>query len=305
MQVMRRSDFKRQLQAGLNTVFGMEYKRHPEQWRQVYDVTDTNKAYEEDVLMAGLGAAQVKPEGSGVAYDAGAELWTAKHVMETIALAFAITEEAIEDGLYGNLGAKYSRALARSMQHTKELKGASLLNNAFSSNHAIGDGRPMIDASHPLYYGGVMSNTLATPADIAEASLEDLINVIAMIKDDRGIPMSLTALKLIAHPTQQFVLERLLKTTGRPGTADNDVNAIKNMGLLPQGVGYMHRLTDPNAWFIKTDASDGLKYWRRKALQRGVEGDFDTGNLRYKARERYRFSITDPRAIFGSSGNGN
>ena len=299
---MNRAQFRKQLQLGLNAVFGMAYRDYPEQWRQVFDVESSQKAYEEDVLMTGLGAAQVKAEGKGVAYDQGSEAWVQRYFHQTIALAFQITEEAVEDGLYGDLGAKYAKALARSMQHTKEVFGANVLNNAFDTNYAIGDGVAMCSVSHPLTAGGVASNTLATPAELSEAALEDALIQISQQVDDRGIPIALTGQKLIIAPANTFVAERITQSPYQPGTNNNDINAMRSMGKLPQGTGVLQRLTNPAAWFIKTDSPDGLKHFVRKPLSRGMEGDFESGNMRYKARERYSFGITDWRAIFGSSG---
>lgn len=304
MAIMNRSQFKKQLQLGLNTVFGQEYKRYPEEWKQIFDIETSRKAYEEDVLMTGLGAAQVKREGAGVAYDAGSEAWVARYYHETIALAFAITEEAVEDGLYGDLGAKFARALARSMQHTKEIKGANILNWAFdATNHPVGDGVALCSTAHPLQGGGTLANTPTVQADLAESSLEDALVAIGLFVDDRGIPIAATAKKLIVPPQLEFVAERLTQSQLRPGTADNDVNAILNKGMIPEGYTVNHRLTDTNAWFLKTDVQDGLKHFIRKPLQRGMEGDFETGNSRFKARERYSFGVTDYRAVYGSSGS--
>lgn len=300
--VMNRAQFKKQLQRGLNTVFGLEYKRYPEQWRDIFDVESSDKAYEEDVLMAGLAAAAVKPEGTGVAYDGGGESYTSRYVHETIALAFAITEEAVEDGLYGNLAAKFSKALARSMQHTKEVKGANVLNFADTAGYTGGDGQRLLSTAHPLYSGGTLSNRPTTMADLSEATLEDALVAIAGFTDDRGIPIAATGVRLIVPSQLRFVAQRLMFSDFRPGSADNDVNAIKSMGMLPGGFSVNQRLTDPNAWFIKTDVPDGLKHMKRLAIQRGVEGDFETGNMRYKARERYSFGWSDFRGVYGSTG---
>lgn len=295
---MNRSDIKKQLSLGLNTVFGMEYKRHPEQWRDIFAVENSTQAFEEDVLMVGLGGARVKNEGSGVSYDQGGEAWSARYQHETIALAFAITEEAEEDGLYGKLGAKFAQSLARSFQHTKEIKGANVLNDGFTENG--GDGVPLFSLSHPLHAGGVFANTLNTPADLAEASLEEALIKISQFVDDRGIPVVVKAQKLIIPPTAVFNADRLLNSQLRSGTADNDLNAIKNQGMIPGGARVNHRLVDPSRWFIITDIQDGLKHFKRVALQRGLQGDFETGNMRYKGRERYSFGYTDPRGAFGS-----
>jgi len=302
MSNMSRANFRKQLQDGLNTVFGMEHKRHAEQWREIFIVQSSNKAYEEDVLMYGLGGGRTKEEGVGVQYDSGGEAWSARYVHETIALAFAITEEAVEDGLYGDLGAKFSRSMARGMQHTKEVKGANILNNGFSTSYLGGDGKPLFATDHPLAGGGTWSNKLGTPADLAEASIEDILIQISQAKDDRGIPIAMKAKKMVVHPNNTFNAHRLMNSSLRPGTSDNDPNAMKDMGMIPGGVTVNQRLTDPNAWFIITDCADGLKHMVRKAIQRGMEGDFETGNARFKARERYVFGWTDPRGAYGSEG---
>ncbi len=300
--VMNRASFRKELQEGLNTVFGMEYKSYQQEWKPIFAVGNSNKAYEEDVLLAGLAGAPVKAEGAPVTYDSGAEAFTSRYVHETIALAFAITEEAEEDNLYGSIGSKYARALARSMQHTKEVKGAAILNNGFDANFPGGDGVALFSASHPLWGGGTQSNTFATQADLSETSLEEALIQISKFVDERGIPVAIQAQKLIVPPDLMFVAERLLASQYRPGTADNDVNAMKSMGMIPGGSFQNHRLTDPDAWFLITDCMDGLKHMVRKNIQRGLEGDFETGNMRYKARERYSFGWSDYRGAFGSSG---
>lgn len=300
---MNRAQFKRQLQEGLNTNFGLEYKRHPEEWRNHVTVNSSKKAYEEDNLLMGFGSAPVKAEGAGVAYDSGSELWAARYQHETIALAFSITEEAEEDGLYGSLGAKYSKALARSMQNTKELKGAGLLNNGFSSSYLGGDGVALFSASHPLGGGGTFSNILATPADLHEASLEALLVQMAGFVDDRGLPVRTMAKKLIIPRQSQYIAKRLLSSPMRPGTADNDINAIHSGGDIPGGYAVNHYLTDTNAFFLTTDCPDGLKHFVRVKIKRMVEGDFETGNMRYRARERYVFGWTDPRGAMASAGS--
>jgi hypothetical protein len=266
---LNRALFTKQLNLGLNTVFGMEYDRYPEQWREIYSTEQSQKAFEEDVQMIGFGAAPT---------------------------------EAEEDGLYGSLGAKYARALARSMQHTKEIKGANILNNATSSSQLGGDGQPLLSASHPLGGGGTASNKLGTAADLSETSLETLLIQIAQAEDDRGIPIALTGQKLIVPPNLVFIAERVLKSNLRPGTADNDINAMRNMGMIPGGVVVNQRLTDTDQYFIMTDCPDGMKHFVRAPIKKAVEGDFETGNLRYKVRERYSFGFTDWRAIFGSEG---
>jgi hypothetical protein len=302
MTVMNRTQFKKQLQLGLNTVFGMEYRRYPEEWRSGFEVASSVKAYEEDVLLAGLGGAPVKPEGAPVAFDSGAEAYTARYVHETIALAFALTEEAEEDNLYGSLGAKYSRALARSMQHTKEVKGAAVFNNGFNASFPGGDGVALFSTAHPLWGGGTQSNTFTTQADLSETSLEEACIAISKWVDERGIPIAVNAQRLYVPPDLAFIAERILKSQFRPGTSDNDINALKSKGKIPGGVAENHRLTDVDAWFLITDCMDGLKHMVRKTIARGLEGDFETGNMRYKARERYSFGWSDYRGAFGSSG---
>ncbi len=303
MTVMNRATFRKELQEGLNTVFGMEYKRYQQEWRDIFTVERSDKAYEEDVLLAGLAGAPVKAEGGPVSYDSGGEAFTSRYVHETIALAFAITEEAEEDNLYGSIGAKYSKSLARSLVHTKEVKGAAVLNNGFDSAYPGGDGVELFSTAHPLWGGGTQSNTFATQADLSETSLEEASIQISKWTDERGIPIAVLPQKLVVPPDLCFVAERLLMSEKRPGTADNDVNAIRNKGKFPGGYSENHRLTDPDAWFIITDAMDGLKHMVRMNVQRGVEGDFETGNMRYKARERYSFGWSDYRGAFGSSGS--
>lgn len=301
---MNRALFKKQLQEGLNTVFGMEYKRHPEEWRDVFDVSNSNKAYEEDVLMSGLGAAVVKAEGAGVTYDSGQELWTARYTAETIALAFAITEEAVEDGLYGNLGAKYSKALARSMQHTKEVKGAAILNNGFDTAYTGGDGQPLFSESHPVAVGGTQSNMLSTASDLSETAMESLLIMIRKAKDDRGLPISLNPTRLIVPPEEEYNATRLMKNPNRPETAERDINAARMVrsSFYSTAPAVITRLTDADAWFVKTDCPDGLKHIIRKKVSRKVEGDFETGNMRYRARERYINGWSDWRGAYGTGG---
>lgn len=304
MAIMNRALFKKELQRGLNTVFGLEYKRYPEQWRAIFDVSSSDKAWEEDTLVVGLGAGRTKDEGGTVYYDAGGESWTQRYVNETVALAFAITEEAVEDNLYLDQGRKYAAAQARGMQHAKEIKGANILNNGFSAGaYAIGDGVALFSTAHPLWYGGNGSNTLSTQADLAEASLEDMLTLISQMVDDRGIPISADGVRLIVPPALRFTAHRLLNSQGRTGTGDNDINAIKSLGLLSGGYSVNQRLTDSNAWFIKTDQPHGARHLVRKALYKKMEEDFETGNIRYKARERYAFGVTDWRGLVGSSGS--
>lgn len=299
---MKRTDFPKGLEEGLNAHFGLEYNQHPEEWRGCYDVDNSEKAFEEDQLITGFGAAQTKAEGDTVAYDDGQEGWTARYTHETIALAFRITEEAIEDHLYFKLGPKYAKALARAMLHAKEIKGAAIFNNAFDTNYTGGDAKPLLSTTHPLVGGGTFSNTLATPADLSETSIEDILIQIRKTVDDRNVPISLKAVGLVLPPELQFTAHRLLMTTLRVGTGDNDVNAIKSMGVFSKEPQIVTRLTDADAWFIKTDANDGLKHIVRKKMSKGKEQDFETGDWRYKARERYVFGWTDPRGCFGSEG---
>ena len=298
---LNRALFTKQLNLGLNTVFGMEYDRYPEQWRSLYSTEQSMKAFEEDVQMIGFGAAPTKAEGAMINYDSGREGFVARYVHETVALAFAITEEAEEDGLYGSLGAKYARALARSMQHTKEIKGANIFNNATTTSLG-GDGQALLDGSHPLGGGGTASNILATPADLSETSLETLLVQISTAVDDRSIPIALSGRKLAVPPQLVFIAERILKSNLRPGTADNDINAMRNMGMIPEGVVVNQRFTDPDQYFILTDCPDGMKHFVRAPIKKAVEGDFETGNLRYKVRERYSFGFTDWRGVYGSEG---
>lgn len=298
--VMNRNQFRKQLQEGLNAIFGLEYRRYPEEWRDIFDIETSMKAFEEDVLLAGFGAAPVKPEGEGVAYDEGGESYVARYTHETIALAFAITEEAEEDGLYGSLGSKYSKALARSLQHTKEVKGADICNNGFSASFLGGDGVSLFSASHPQYGGGTQANLLSTPADLAEASLEQSALDISELDDDRGIPLAAQIRKLIIPTELQFVATRILMSPYRTASAENDISAIYTLGTVGDGFTVNHRLTDSANWFLKTDVPDGLKHFVRKKVSRGLEGDFETGNLRYKARERYSFGWSDWRGAFAS-----
>lgn len=301
---MTRNQFRKQLQEGLNAVFGMAYRSYPEEWRKIFEVNNSRKAYEEDVLMAGLGAAPVKSEGGGVTYDEGAESYVARYNHETIALAFSITEEAVEDGLYGNLGSKYAKALARSMQHTKDVKGANILNQGFNASFPGGDGVALFSTAHPLWAGGTLANTFVTQADISEASLEEAIITVDDWVDERGIPIAVAIKRLVVPTDLQFIAERILKSPYRSGTGDNDINAMKSMGMVSGGCSVNHRLTDPDAWFLITDCPDGLKHMKRTNVKRGMEGDFESGNMRYKTRERYSFGWSDWRGAFASSGSG-
>lgn len=300
---INRAQIKKQLQEGLNAVFGLEYARYPDLWKDIFEMSkESRKAYVEDVNMSGFGAAPVKQEGAGVTYDTASEGYVSRYVFETIALAFALTEEAGEDDLYGDLGSQMSKALARSMQYTKNVKGANIFNNGFTSGTG-GDGVYLFSASHPLQGGGTYSNMLSTAADLSETSLEDMLIVIGDAVDDRSLPISLTPKKLIIPTELQFTAERILKSDGRVDTADNDLNAIKSLKLVTGGWAKNVHLTDPDAWFLTTDAPDGLKYIERVALKKGLSGDFETGNMRYLSRERYIFGWSDARGAYGSPGS--
>ena len=303
MAIMSRAQFAKQLEEGLNTVFGLDYKAHPEEWRRCFEVSNSKKAYEEDVLVSGFGAAPVKAEGSSAAFDEGQEGWSSRYTHETIALQFAITEEAIEDNLYMSMGAKYAKALSRSMQHTKEIKGAAIFNNGFSGSFLGGDGKALLATDHPLMGGGTYSNMLATPADFSETALEDVLIQIRKAKDDRGIPMALAAKSVIIPPELEYLAFRILDSNMRPGTADNDVNAINKMGIFGSPADVVTRLTDPDAWFVKTDCPDGLKYFDRVGLKKRIKTDHDTGNYQYLTRERYSMGWSDPRSLYGSAGS--
>ncbi len=300
---MNRALIKKQLQEGLNAVFGLEYKQYPELWKDIFAMSkEGKKAYVEDVLMAGLGAAPVKSEGAGVAYDEGSEAWVSRYVFETIALAFALTEEALEDDQYADLGSQMSKALARSMQYTKNVKGANILNYGYTAGYTGGDGKVLFATDHPLVSGGTLANTLSTQADLSETSLEDMLILIGDAVDDRGLPIHLMAKKLVVPTELQFTADRILNTAGRVGTADNDINSIKNQNLIAGGFCTNVYLTDPDQWTIITDCPDGLKYIERKSITKGMEGDFESGNSRFKARERYAFGWSNPRGAYGSSG---
>jgi len=296
---MNRANFAKMLEPGLNTLFGLEYDSYPAEYEAVFESNTSQKAFEEDVLLAGFGNAPTKSEGSAVSYDAASQQWTARYQHETVALAFSITEEAEEDGQYGSIASRYTKALARSMASTKEIKAANILNTATTVNG--GDGAPLLSAAHPTQAGN-QSNILATPADLSEVSLEAILIQIADMKDDRGLRVAAQGTQLVIPTAYTFVAERLLESQLRTGTADNDINAIRQGGYLPQGYHIMRRLTDSDQWFVQTDIPDGLKMFQRSPMKKGMEGDFETGNVRYKVRERYSFGATDWRGIFGSQG---
>ena len=297
-----RAQLAKELEPGLNALFGMEYARYENEHAEIFETESSDRAFEEEVLIVGFGNAEVKTEGQGVNYDQASEGFTARYTHETVALAFSLTEEAVEDNLYDRLGARYTKALARSMAHSKQVKAANVLNNAFSSSFTGGDGVSLINTSHPLAGGGTLANRAATMSALNETSLENALISISTFVDDRNMILALQGTKLIVPPQLQFVADRLLESPGRVGTADNDINAVRNMGLLPQGYAVNHFLTDTDAFFILTDCPDGFKHFERSPIATSMEGDFDTGNVRYKARERYSFGFSNPRAVFGSQG---
>jgi len=297
-----RAQLLKELLPGLNALFGLEYAKYGEEHKEVFETETSERSFEEETKLSGFSAAPVKNEGSAIAYDNAQEAWTARYQHETIALGFSITEEAIEDNLYDSLSARYTKALARSMAYTKQIKAANVLNNGFSSSYPGGDGVELFSTLHPLVSGGVNSNEPGTPADLNETSLEAAVIQISLWTDERGLLIAAKPRKLIVPPQLQFVATRLLETELRVGTADNDINALKNNGSIPGGYSINHYLTDPNAWFLTTDVPNGLKHFVRTPLQNSMDGDFDTGNVRYKARERYSFGWSDPLGIFGSPG---
>ena len=294
-----RAQLVKELEPGLNALFGLEYKQYVNEAAEIFETENSDRAFEEEVMLSGFANATVKPEGQGVSFDSAQETFTARYTNETIALAFAITEEAIEDNLYDRLASRYTKALARSMANTKQVKGAAVLNNAFNSSYAGGDGKELCATDHPTL-AGTFSNELSTAADLNETSLEQALIDIAAFTDERGLKVAARGMKLIIPSALQFTAERLMKSKGRTGTADNDINAINNMGAIPEGYVVNHYLTDTAKWFVKTDVPNGLKHFTRAPLKTSMEGDFDTGNVRYKARERYVFGFSDPRGIFGS-----
>ena len=295
-----RAQLVKELEPGLNALFGLEYKQYVNEAAEIFETENSDRAFEEEVMLSGFANAAVKPEGQGVTFDSAQETFTARYTNETIALAFAITEEAIEDNLYDRLASRYTKALARSMANTKQVKGAAVLNNAFTAAYAGGDGKELCATDHPTL-AGTFSNELATAADLNETSLEQALIDIAAFTDKRGLKVAARGMKLIIPSALQFTAERLMKSKGRTGTADNDINAINNMGAVPEGYVVNHYLTDTAKWFVKTDVPNGLKHFTRAPLKTSMEGDFDTGNVRYKARERYVFGFSDPRGIFGSA----
>jgi len=296
-----RQQLAKELEPGLNALFGLEYNNYENQHGEIFDTETSDRAFEEEVMLSGFGEAQVKSEGSAVSFDDANESFTARYTHETIALAFSITEEAVEDNLYDSIAKRYTKALARSMAQTKQIKAANILNNAFATT-TYGDGQFLIDNDHPTVAAGNQSNLLAA-SDLNETSLEASLIAIGKFQDERGFKIAARGMKLIIPSDLQFVAERLTKTANRVGTSDNDINAVQSMGMMPQGFVVNNFLTDTNAFFIKTDVPNGLKHFQRAALKTAMEGDFDTGNMRYKARERYSFGASDWRGIFGSPGS--
>jgi len=296
-----RAQLAKELEPGLNALFGLEYDRYENEHSEVFDEESSDRAFEEEVMLAGFSTAPTKSEGGTVSFDDAQETFTSRYTHETIALAFSITEEAIEDNLYDRLASRYTKALARSMAQTKQIKAAAILNNAFSSSNAIGDGVALASASHPTINGN-QSNILSTASDLNETSLEQALIDIAGFKDERGLKIAVRGTKLIIPKELQFIAERVLNSNLRPGTADNDANAMKNMGMLPEGAVVNHFLTDTDAFFIKTDAPNGFKFFNRSPIKTAMEGDFDTGNMRFKARERYSFGVSDWRCVFATPG---
>ena len=297
-----RAQLLKELLPGLNALFGMEYKRYGEEHKEIYETETSERSFEEETKLSGFSAAPVKNEGQAIAYDNAQEAWTARYNHETIAMGFSVTEEAMEDNLYDSLSARYTKALARAMAYTKQVKAAAILNNGFNPAVTYGDGQALFSSAHPLVSGGTNSNRPATAADLNETSLEAAVIQIAGWTDERGLLIAAKPRKLIVPPALQFVATRLLETSLRVGTADNDINALKNNGSIPEGYTINHFLTDSNAWFLKTDVPNGLKHFTRVALATSMDQDFDTGNNRYKARERYSFGVSDPLGCYGSPG---
>jgi len=294
----------KELVPGLNALFGLEYKRYAEEHKEIFTVESSDRSFEEETKVTGFGPAPVKAEGAATHYDEAQETYTARYTHETISIGFSITEEAFEDNLYDSLSSRYTKALARSMAHTKQVKGAAILNNAFSSSFNGGDGVPLCAVNHPLVMGGtVNSNTTATPADLNETSLENAATQISLWLDDRGLLIAAKPRKLVIPAASVFTATRLLKSQYRPGTADNDISAIYTNGTIPEGYAVNHWITDPKSWFIVTDVPNGLKHFTRVALKTSNDPDFDTGNLRYKARERFSFGWSDPLGLYGTKGS--
>jgi len=298
-----RAQLLKELLPGLNALFGMEYNRYPDEHKEIYDTETSDRSFEEETKLSGFGIAPVKQEGSAIAYDNAQEAFTARYTHETVAMGFSLTEEAIEDNLYDSLSSRYTKALARSMAYTKQVKAASLLNNAFTGGPTYGDGKVLCATDHPLISGGANSNRPTVGADLNETSLEAATIQIAAWTDERGLLIAAKPKKLVIPPSLMFVATRILESEQRVSTADNDINAMRNNGTIPGGFAVNHWLTDPNAWFLTTDVPNGMKHFVRTKMTTGMDGDFDTGNVRYKARERYSFGVSDPLGIFGSPGS--
>jgi len=298
---INRAQLVKELEPGLNALFGMEYSRYQDEWKDIFETESSDRAFEEEVMLSGFDEAGTKAEGAGVSYDSSQEVWTARYQHETIALAFSLTEEAIEDNMYDKLSSRYTKALARSMSHTKNTKGAAVLNNAFAAGTTYGDGQSLC-ASHTLLNGSTVSNQPSTASDLNETALENAVIDIAKFTDERGLKIAVNAKSLCIPTDLQFVAERVLNSTGRVSTADNDLNALNSTSAVPGGYKVNHFLTDVDAWFLLTDAPNGLKHMNRVAIKTGMEGDFETGNVRFKARERYSFGVSDWRGIYGSAG---
>ena len=297
-----RAQLLKELLPGLNALFGLEYARYGEEHKEIYETETSERSFEEETKLSGFSAAPVKNEGQAIAYDNAQEAWTARYNHETIALGFSLTEEAIEDNLYDSLSARYTKGLARAMSYTKQVKAAAVLNNGFSAAYTGGDGVALFSTAHPLINGGTNSNRPSTAADLNETSLENAVIQIAAWTDERGLLIAAKPKKLIVPPSLQFVATRLLETSLRVGTTDNDINALKNNGSIPEGYTQNHFLTDNNAWYLTTDVPNGMKHFVRTPLANSMDGDFDTGNVRYKSRERYSFGFSDPLGMFGSPG---
>lgn len=297
-----RAQLQKELVPGLNKLFGLEYAKYPEEYKMVFDIENSDRAWEEELKLSGFGLAQTKAEGAGIVYDNAQEVWSARYTHEVVALGFAITEEAIEDNLYDALAARYTKALAKSMSDTKEIKAASVLNNAFSTSYLGGDGQPLLDTDHPTVSGAQNANKPSVAVDLNETAIEAMSIQIQKWVDERGLLIAARPKKLLIPVDLSFTAERLLKTQLRVGTADNDISAMNSIGVFPEGYAVLHRLTDADAWFVKTDVPNGLKHFVRAPLKTADEGDFETGNFKYKARERYSFGWTDPLAMWGSAG---
>ena len=299
---INRAQLVKELAPGLNALFGLEYSQYEDEHTMIFDTESSDRAFEEEVMLSGFQQAPVKAEGTPVTYDTAQESWTSRYTHETIALAFALTEEAMEDNLYDSISARYTKALARSMNQTKQVKAANVLNNGFSTSYPGGDGKPLLTTDHPTITGGDVKNEPSTAADLNETSLENALIDIAAFVDERGLKVNVKARRLIVPPALQFVADRIINTPGRVGTSDNDINAIRNMSAVPDGYAVNHYLTDTDAFFLRTDAPNGLKHFVRTPVSTGMEGDFESGNVRYKARERYSFGWSDWRGIYGSPG---